>query len=55
MTIIKREGLALLKVIHMANINGWERVVFESDSQLLVDSICANRMSLRVWLYNFKY
>ena len=39
MTVLEGEAIALLDVIHFANVNRWDRVVFESDSTTLVQAL----------------
>ena len=36
MTVLEGEAVALLDVIHFANVTRWDRVSFESDSATLV-------------------
>jgi len=39
MTVLEGEAIALLDAIHFAVVNGWDRVVFESDSTTLVQAL----------------
>jgi len=39
MTILEGEAVALLDAIHFADVNGWNRVVFESNSSTLVQAL----------------
>jgi hypothetical protein len=39
MTILEGEAVALLEAFHFANVNRWDRVVFESDSSTLVQAL----------------
>jgi len=39
MTVLEGEAVALLDVIHFADVNRWDRVVFESDSASLVHTL----------------
>jgi len=36
MTVLEREAVVLLDVIHFADVNRWDQVVFESDSATLM-------------------
>jgi hypothetical protein len=42
MSTIEGESIALLKEIRLTSNMEWENVIFESDSQVLVDSIYSN-------------
>jgi len=39
MTVLEGEAVALLEALHFANANRWDRVVFESDSSILVQAL----------------
>ena len=39
MTVLEGEAVALLDAIHFADVNRWDRVVFESDSASLVHNL----------------
>jgi ribonuclease HI len=39
MIVLEGEAVALLEAIHFANVNRWDRVVFESDSSTLVQAL----------------
>jgi len=39
MTVLEGEAIALLDVIHFADVNRWDRVVFEFDSATLVQAL----------------
>lgn len=39
MTVLEGEAVALLDAIHFADVNRWDRVVFESDSTTLVQAL----------------
>jgi len=39
MTVLEGEAVALLDAIHFANVNRWNRIVFESDSATLVQAL----------------
>jgi len=39
MTVLEGEAIALLDAIHFADVNRWDRVVFESDSAFLVQAL----------------
>jgi len=42
MTVLEGEALALLKALHFADANRWDRVVFESDSSTLVQALSSS-------------
>jgi ribonuclease HI len=42
LTVLEGEALALLEAVNLAVRNGWNCVVFESDSQTLVHSVVTN-------------
>ena len=39
MTVLEKDAVALLDVIHFVDVNRWDRVVFESDSSTLVQAL----------------
>lgn len=45
MTVLEGEAMALLEVIQFAEQNGWEKVVFESDSATVVNALSSHRRS----------
>jgi ribonuclease HI len=42
LTVLEGEALALLEAIHLVVRHGWDRVIFESDSHILVHSVVTN-------------
>jgi len=42
MTVLEGEAVALLEVIQFADVNRWNRVVFESDSYTLVQALSSS-------------
>jgi limonene-1,2-epoxide hydrolase len=44
LSTIEGEGMAFIEAIAFSMHNGWDRIIFESDSQILVDSIHANQV-----------
>jgi ribonuclease HI len=43
MTVLEREALALLEAIRFAEQQGWDKVIFESDSATLVTALSSLR------------
>jgi len=39
MTVLEGEAVALLEALHFVDVNRWDRVVFESDSSTLVQTL----------------
>jgi len=39
MTVLEKDAVALLDVIHFVDVNRWDRVVFESDSATLMQAL----------------
>lgn len=43
MTVLEGEAMALLEIIWFAEQNGWEKVVFKSDSATVVNALSSHR------------
>ncbi|XP_045802481.1 uncharacterized protein LOC123896083 [Trifolium pratense] len=51
LSTIEGEGMAFLEAISFAVQNGWDKIIFESDSQILVESIHANQAGVSEFSY----
>ncbi|XP_045829075.1 pre-mRNA-splicing factor CLF1-like [Trifolium pratense] len=51
LSTIEGEGMAFLEAISFDVQNGWDKIIFESDSQILVDCIHANQVGVSEFSY----